>query len=350
MIECGKNQGQITLDIPKISIIVPVFNAEIYLKKCLDSISNQTFTDFECICINDGSTDSSQSILNIFSKKDTRFKILSQENTGVSNARNKGLKNALGDYIVFVDPDDWLSRQCLEILYKNMLKYNCDIISAEPVFVNDKTKETFTKKLPKKFCCKPIKSDAVKQEVIAIGNIWGCWCKIYKKQFLLSNTIYFQNSPMEDIVFIYDLFICGCSIAFIPDTLYFYRKNIPTSATYNNRERIYLFIETFRLLKKRLQEKQYYGLYKKAFVSHALKCFAFEIEESKLQLKTLKEISLTLKNEFIGEKSDLLYSENIFYKIRILLFHFCLKYNINYAVMGKFLKKIYFAAHSIKPY
>lgn len=342
MIECGKNQGQITLDIPKISIIVPVFNAEIYLKKCLDSISNQTFTDFECICINDGSTDSSQSILNIFSKKDTRFKILSQENTGVSNARNKGLKNALGDYIVFVDPDDWLSRQCLEILYKNMLKYNCDIISAEPVFVNDKTKETFTKKLPKKFCCKPIKSDAVKQEVIAIGNIWGCWCKIYKKQFLLSNTIYFQNSPMEDIVFIYDLFICGCSIAFIPDTLYFYRKNIECSATYNWPKRIYNMVECFLFLKKRLNEKKSYGDFKNAFLAHAAKCFAFEFEESNMPLKALKPIFSDIKNYFFKNGEKLLYPDNIFYKARILLFQFCLKYNINYAIFGKTLKKTYY--------
>lgn len=327
---------------------MPVYNAELYLPQCLDSITRQTFTDFECICINDGSTDSSLNILKNHSEKDKRFKIISQQNGGVSQARNNGLKNSSASYIVFVDPDDWLTPKCLEILYNNITKYYCDIISAEPVFFEDKTNKTFTKKLPGKFCGKPIKSDAVKQEIIATGNIWGCWCKIYKKQFLFSNAIYFQNSPMEDILFIYDLFICGCSITFISDTLYFYRKNISTSATYNNKERIYLFIETFKLLKKRLEEKQYYSLYKKAFVSHALKCFAFEIEESKLPLRTLKEISLTLKKEFFQEKSNLLYSENIFYRIRILLFHFCLKYNINYALIGKILKKIYFTANCIK--
>ena len=93
---------------PKISVIVPIFNVEKYLKECLESIINQTFKDIEIICINDGSTDNSLDILNQYAEKDNRIKVITQSNQGLSAARNTGIKYANGEYISFIDSDDYI--------------------------------------------------------------------------------------------------------------------------------------------------------------------------------------------------------------------------------------------------
>nr|MCR4662874.1 glycosyltransferase [Endomicrobiaceae bacterium] len=107
---------------PKVSVIVPVYNVEQYLRQCLDSIINQTFKDFECICVNDGSTDNSLTILQEYSKKDNRIKIINQKNSGSSVSRNNGIKQALGQYVSFVDADDWITDNYLEILYNKIIE------------------------------------------------------------------------------------------------------------------------------------------------------------------------------------------------------------------------------------
>ena len=115
----------------KISIIIPVYNAEKYLRKCLDSVINQTLKEIEIICINDGSTDLSLSILKKYATCDNRIKIINQENQGVAIARNNGLKYATGEYIGYVDSDDYVSSIFFELLYNNAKKYNADIACGE---------------------------------------------------------------------------------------------------------------------------------------------------------------------------------------------------------------------------
>ncbi|MGN1041637.1 MAG: glycosyltransferase family 2 protein [Acutalibacteraceae bacterium] len=111
----------------KISIVVPVYNRENRLKKCVDSILNQTFKDFELILVDDGSRDSSGKICDDYAEKDTRVRVIHQENKGVSDARNAGIKCAVGEYIGFVDSDDYIDEKMYEILYSLMLEHNADI-------------------------------------------------------------------------------------------------------------------------------------------------------------------------------------------------------------------------------
>lgn len=99
----------------KFSVILPIFNTEKYLKACLDSIINQTYKNLEIICVDDGSTDGSLKILEEYSSKDSRIKIINQQNQGVSAARNVGIDNATGDYVSFVDPDDWVELICMKL-------------------------------------------------------------------------------------------------------------------------------------------------------------------------------------------------------------------------------------------
>lgn len=102
------------------SIIIPVYNVEEYLQECLDSVLNQTFAHWEAICVNDGSTDGSAAILETYAAKDGRLRVVTQPNKGLSSARNTGIKTAKGDYILFVDGDDWLELNALQILAQNL--------------------------------------------------------------------------------------------------------------------------------------------------------------------------------------------------------------------------------------
>ena len=122
---------------PKISIIVPIFNGELYLEECLNSLVNQTFNDIEIICVNDGSTDNSMKILEDFQKKDSRIEIISQPNQGVSIARNNGVNQANGEYVLFVDSDDWLDLDACAELYSNAVSNDSDIVLFNSVIENE---------------------------------------------------------------------------------------------------------------------------------------------------------------------------------------------------------------------
>ena len=112
----------------KLSIIVPVYNASKYLERCLDSVINQTLKEIEIICINDGSSDNSKTILENYAKKDNRIKIINQKNLGLSASRNKGIKYANGEYIFFVDADDWIELNTCEITYNFAKEKNLDLL------------------------------------------------------------------------------------------------------------------------------------------------------------------------------------------------------------------------------
>ena len=110
-----------------ISIIVPIYNVEEYLRECLDSIQKQSYLNFECIMVNDGSPDNSSKICEEFVEKDSRFRYFEKENGGVSSARNLGIEHSKGEYITFIDSDDWVDSDYLEVLYTTLLEEGADI-------------------------------------------------------------------------------------------------------------------------------------------------------------------------------------------------------------------------------
>lgn len=125
----------------KISVIVPVYNVEDYLGECLDSLITQTLSDIEIICINDGSTDNSLEILTNYSKRDSRIKIITQENKGLSSARNRGFEFINGKYTYFIDSDDILKSDALEKLYNLACDKNTDFIIFKLINFDSETKE-----------------------------------------------------------------------------------------------------------------------------------------------------------------------------------------------------------------
>ena len=120
-----------------ISVIVPVYNVEKYLEKCIDSIINQTYQNLEIILVDDGSTDGSGKICDEYSRKDNRIKVIHKENGGLSDARNIGIKNANGGLIGFIDSDDYITENMFEVLQKDLRKYNADISSCDIQNVNE---------------------------------------------------------------------------------------------------------------------------------------------------------------------------------------------------------------------
>ena len=121
---------------PKISIIVPVYGVEKYIERCIKSIKNQTFNDFECLIINDGTKDNSITIAEKVINEDSRFVVLHKENGGQGSARNLGINNAKGDYIAFIDSDDWTEINYLELMYKKILEDDADICTCDVLYIN----------------------------------------------------------------------------------------------------------------------------------------------------------------------------------------------------------------------
>ncbi len=114
---------------PKISIIIPMYGVEKYLRRCLDSVLNQTFTDWQAICVDDGSPDNSGAIAEEYARRDRRFMVIHQENGGLSDARNTGMKHATGEYVMFLDSDDFIHPQTMEISYYMAKRDNSDIVA-----------------------------------------------------------------------------------------------------------------------------------------------------------------------------------------------------------------------------
>lgn len=172
----------------KISVIVPVYNVEKYLAECLNHITDQTFTDIEIICINDGSTDNSVNILSEFGEKDNRIRIISQENRGLGASRNRGIELAKGDYIYFMDGDDFLELTALEELLEISKKYNLDFA----IFKISNFKESTTEPIDDEYYSMPYLKKRVGDNVfkyydvadIALRLAVNAYGSFFKREFI----------------------------------------------------------------------------------------------------------------------------------------------------------------------
>ena len=211
---------------PFISIIVPVYKVENYLAECLDSILNQTFRDFEVICVNDCSPDGSAKILADYARKDSRIKIVEHEqNQGLSAARNTGVVHASGEYIYYIDSDDAIVENTLEILEEHIRASYADIIVfgiQDMVFSpNDVWFDSVSS--PHSAWHSPFTPDALFHEQGAYPFVWR---NIYRRNMLVRNKLSFPHDLRygEDVVYQMMVFPHAHRILFIPDKLYLYRR------------------------------------------------------------------------------------------------------------------------------
>lgn len=200
----------------KISVIIPVYNVENYLKKCLDSIMNQTLKDIEIICINDGSTDSSLNILEEFANNDSRIRIINQKNKGPGATRNLGVKEACGEYLGFVDADDWIESNYFETLYNAAKEIDADI-SRTMVKKHYNNDYSFN-------CLYNLEkySSLFQQKQQIISKDVSVFTKIFKKKFIIDNKIQFGDKRGEDIPFTFFAVFYAQNIADTNSTCYNY--------------------------------------------------------------------------------------------------------------------------------
>ena len=205
---------------PKISIIVPVYNVEKYLRKCVDSILNQTFKDFELILVDDGSTDSSGKICDEYNLKDNRIKVIHKENGGLSSARNAGLDIAQGEYIGFVDSDDWIELDMYEELYK-ICKENDADVGIVGINYGGASEKKKSKKI-EIYSNKLILDDLVYNKGKEIT--WPAWNKLWLKK-VIGESRFKEGRIYEDGLFLYSLSSKIKKVAKIDYEAYNYRMD-----------------------------------------------------------------------------------------------------------------------------
>ena len=210
---------------PLISIIVPVYKVEKYLKQCLDSIWIQTFDDWECILIDDGSPDNSGSVCDEYAQKDSRFRVIHKENGGVSSSRNVGLKEAKGDWVYFVDSDDTLYPDALST-FNVMIKDSVDAIMAGYTVSQEYYDKIILKKIRLVYSMMSVSEALVEMYKPTDFTYQGyLWCKLFKRSIIIDHSIKFHESIYynEDRLFIVE-YLCKCEnrIAYTTKPIYEY--------------------------------------------------------------------------------------------------------------------------------
>ena len=256
----------------KVSVIIPVYNVEIFLEECLDSVVNQTLKDIEIICVNDGSTDNSLSILESYAKKDNRIKIINQENQGVSVSRNNGLKISAGKYICFLDSDDYLEVNTLMESFNISEQYSLDICLFKLINFDDITKKQFTEE----YYDMPFLKELVGNNVFNCHDIGETLFRIsvtvHSKLFkrdLISTMRFPEGLIFEDNAFFTEAIFKAERVFFLDKYLY-HRRLRAGSVTNSNNERFMDWIEIYNLLIEITKDYGFYDDYKKVLYYKAI--------------------------------------------------------------------------------
>ena len=252
---------------PKISIVLPVYNVEPYLRQCLDSVVNQTMRELQIICVNDGSTDGSSVILEEYASEDSRIKIIHQENQGSGSARNAAYPYIRGRYTYFVDPDDWieldLCQHCwdkAEAAEANMVVMRCIVHNPEPK------------------CSPPFNPTFLdirqtpEEKYDAFGYGAAPWLRFWRSDFLLSNRIRFPEGkrPFNDMLPAWKGLVLADRIAILDRPLYHYRAR-PGSYQQTIDEKHFFIVSAMVETEKMLHETGCYESYRNAFILQKLK-------------------------------------------------------------------------------
>lgn len=278
---------------PIISIILPVYNTAPYLEECLNSIHNQSFKDYELICIDDGSSDNSHEILKKYEKIITNCKVIYQNNKGVAIARNIGLNNVKGDYIIFIDSDDYIENNYLERLYNESCNTNADVVICNFY----RYYENSNLKLPVIYKKKSglYSNHDILKSLIPDNLIHSyLWNKLWKKE--LFDNLEFPDIKYEDISIMCDLFYKAKKVSIINDTLYYYRirktsivRNYSIS-TQND------YVKAYGIIRLFLKEKDLFDKYKLSFKLLSIKVYLVMFFINIFLIRDYKNLKITFKN------------------------------------------------------
>jgi len=285
------------------SIIVPVYNVEQYLRDCLDSVVAQTYTDYELICVNDGSTDGSQFILEEYQQKYPQITIISQQNKGLSAARNAGIQAAKGNYLFFLDSDDWIESNALEVLAQKQAGEDMVCFNGRRIFENDRPEQPETGisesglsgwEYYTKYALVPRKFHFVCTVL-----------RLYRREYMLKNNLFFEEGIYhEDNLFTPFACYYAQRVKVIPDSLYVYRirEGSITQTVHLKRlfdmlivaNKLSAFFIPIEDLDKRQLYREIAGEYFGAYMSANLKLFGNQDAAIKKQINwaNFKEVSI----------------------------------------------------------
>ena len=314
MCKVKMKENQIQRNNLKVSVIIPMYNVSEYIERCILSVLNNTFKNLEIVLIDDGSTDDTLAIVTKIQRNDKRIKLIHQENAGVSAARNVGLDSATGDYICFVDSDDWLDINFFENLVDLIIKHNCDIVCCEHIDVYSHSDAYNTDNT-----CDSVNircgHDLLKLK--AKGYIWG---KIYKKSIINNNRFELGAKIAEDDLFnteiLADNLNCVCVFSGIPLYYYFRRsdsavRSFSGSSLYPVVNRLFNDFENADEFKK----KSIFLLecIKKALAGRYLSKYSFEGKDQCNKFKLILKKALNGLNKLptVSFKEKLIYSSFI---------------------------------------
>ena len=300
----------------KISVIIPVYNAEKYIKTTLDSILNQTFKDIEIILVNDGSLDESLNICKRYQENDRRIIVLDKKNEGVSIARNTGIEASSGEYILFIDADDWIEPDMCEVLYNEITKYNGDICFCNHIkeFDNKSEKIAFNAKnkiVESNHIKKDIILELIEEEDINLKHnresFRSPWGKLFKSSIIKDNKIKFNKDLVigEDFIFDIEYLINAKKVVMEDKFLYHYRINNESTLCKYKKEpwNVYkkLLVKLQYFLEKNFKEEEYSNRLNKLKLKYFLICIDNEmsVKNPKTILQKKEYISSICEDEIL---------------------------------------------------
>ena len=311
---------------PKVSVIVPVYNVEKYLPECLDSIINQTFSDIEIICINDGSTDNSLKLLEKYALRDSRIKVITKENDGLGRARNTGLEHVTAKLVCFIDSDDYFTNDAIEKLYNAYQKTKADIIVAKAQLFKDITNEKIdVRGWSRKY--KPAQeifnrdecSEFLFQLISQMTH-----AKMFSVDFIKKYNLQFHKCRMhEDLTFVYSAIAFADTIYLLDEIIYMYRAFRVGSLVSLNRNKSDSwkdFSLAFNLLKANLVNNNLYDLLFYTYCNALIYIILGHLKNISFKNK-IKLIFYVRKNYcFLKELKHNTYKNNKYYKLFKLIF------------------------------
>lgn len=255
---------------PKVSVIMPVYNGEKYLRECLDSVRKQSLKRIEIICVDDESTDSSWSILEEYQEKDKRFKIFKQEHSNAGNARNLGLKNAKGEYLLFLDSDDFFDKHLCKKTYKQAKIYKADIV----LFATDRiymdTEDLEKKVIPLNSLIpegRAFKPQDLQNKLFQLTT--SCpWSKLFRRKFVIQKGLKYQScTNSNDVFFTRTALTQAKRIVGLNEPLVTYRANLSTSTQGKKDKNPLAFYNAYKAVKEFLIGRGIYETYKRTLIN-----------------------------------------------------------------------------------
>lgn len=329
----------------KVSVVLPVYNVEPYLRDCMDSIVNQTLTDIEIICVNDGSPDNSLAILKEYAAKDSRVSVYDQENGGHAVATNRGIELATGDYLFCMDSDDILDLRALELTYEKAIEKDVDFVLFKAINYDDENDRYYETEVYSMDKIAAVVGDDVFNyndiKDLMFQAIVTPWSKLYKRDFIMKHNIRFPEGLIfEDNVFFYESLLKAEKIYFLKEFL-FIRRWYPKSSTMNGDLRFLNSISVANLTIDVFKENNEFDNYKSHLYNKKVDVAFFRFNHIRDEFK--ETFFQAMKEDFINLLDEENYDdfiESITYRNKKIFEHVLISENaIEFIILRKMYDK-----------